>query len=77
VAEVQARERALDRSYYPRFYLQGSAYARGMGVQANGMTGGAASGLGPNIQNWALGASVTFPAFDYFFDSGPQERRGQ
>jgi outer membrane protein TolC len=66
VAEVQARERALDRSYYPRFYLQGSVYARGTGVQANGMTGGAASGLGPNIQNWALGASVTFPAFDYF-----------
>jgi outer membrane protein len=66
VAEVKAREKALDRSYYPRFYLQGSAYARGTGIQANGSTGGVASGLGPNIQNWALGASVTFPAFDFF-----------
>jgi outer membrane protein TolC len=66
VAEAQARKRALDRSYYPRFYLQGSAYARGTGVQANGMTGGAANGLGPNIQNWVLGASVTFAVFDYF-----------
>jgi outer membrane protein TolC len=66
VLEVKAREKALDRLYYPRFYLLGSAYARGTGVQPDGRTGGAASGLGPNVQNWALGASVTFPAFDWF-----------
>jgi len=41
-------------------------YARGTGIQPDGRTGGAASGLGPNIQNWALGASITFPAFDWF-----------
>jgi len=66
VAEVKARENALNRSYFPRLYLQGASYARGTGIQADGRTGGAASGLGPNIQNWALGASITFPVFDFF-----------
>jgi outer membrane protein len=66
VSEVKARERALDRSYYPRLYVQSAAYARGTGIQPDGRTGGAASGLGPNTQNWALGATVTFPVFDLF-----------
>lgn len=66
ISEVKGRERVLARSYYPRFDLQGAAFARGTGVQADGRTGGAASGLGPNIQNWAVGASITFPAFDWF-----------
>lgn len=66
VAEVKAREKALDHLYYPRLYLQGAAYARGTGIQPEGRTGGAGSGLGPNIQNWALGATITFPAFDWF-----------
>jgi outer membrane protein len=66
VSEVQAREKALARSYYPRFYLDGAAYARGTGIQPDGRTGGFASGLAPNIQNWALGATVVFPMFDIF-----------
>jgi outer membrane protein len=64
IAEVKSREKALNRSYYPRFNLQATSYARGTGIQPNGATGGAASGLGPNIQNWAIGLSVTFPAFE-------------
>jgi outer membrane protein len=66
VAEVKAREKALNRSYYPRLYLQGAEYARGTGITHDGRIGGQASGLGPNTQNWALGASITFPAFDFF-----------
>jgi outer membrane protein TolC len=66
VTEVKAREYALNRSYFPRLYLQAAEYARGTGIQADGHTGGVASGLGPNIQNWAIGASIVFPAFDYF-----------
>ena len=66
VTEIRAREKALNRSYYPRFYLQGADFARGTGIQGDGGTGGAASGLGPNTHNWALGASVQFPAFDFF-----------
>ena len=66
VSEVKAREKALDRSYVPRVYLQGASFARGTGIGPDGRTGGAVSGLAPNTQNWALGASVTFPAFDWF-----------
>ena len=66
VSEVKSREKVLTRSYYPRLYLEGAAFARGTGIQADGRTGGGANGLGPNIQNWAVGAAVTFPAFDWF-----------
>jgi outer membrane protein len=66
VAEIRARQKALNRSYYPRFYLHGAEYARGTGIHPDGRILGAASGLGPETQNWALGASVTFPAFDFF-----------
>jgi outer membrane protein TolC len=65
IEEVKAREHALDRAWYPRFNLQATTYARGTGVQPDGTTGGAASGLGPNIQNWAVGMTVTFPALDF------------
>jgi len=64
VDEARAREKALDRSYFPRFNLEGTSYARGTGIDPSGSTGGAASGLGPNFQNWGLGISVTFPLFD-------------
>lgn len=64
INEVKSREKALDRSYFPRFFLQGATYARGTGIQPTGRTGGPASGLGPDIQDWALGMTVTFPVFD-------------
>jgi len=64
VDEIRARERALARSYFPRFNLQGTTYARGTGSRNDGTTGGVMAGLGPNIQNWAVGMSVTFPLFD-------------
>ena len=64
VAEIQAQRRALDRAYYPRFNLQGASYARGTGANPDGTTEGGVSGLGPNIHNWALGMTVTFPIFD-------------
>lgn len=64
VAEVKAREHALARSYFPRFSLMGAVYARGTGNRTDGSTGGAFSGIGPNIQNWALGMNVSFAAFD-------------
>jgi outer membrane protein TolC len=64
VAEARAQEHALERSYYPRFYLAGSAYGRGTGARTDGTTAGGLSGLGPNVGNWALGLTVTFPAMD-------------
>jgi outer membrane protein TolC len=64
IGEVQAREKALDRSWYPRFNLEAAEYARGTGIQPDGATGNPASGFGPNIQNWAVGMTVTFPLAD-------------
>jgi outer membrane protein len=64
IDEVKARERALDRSWYPKFNLESALYARGTGIQPDGSTGNAASGLGPNIQNWGVGLNVTFPLFE-------------
>ena len=60
VEEVKASERVLASSYFPRFTLQGASYARGTGARTDGATGGAFSGVGPNIQNWALGMTVQF-----------------
>ena len=64
VAESEARMVALAKSWYPRFLLQSSSYARGTGANPDGTTGGALSGIGPNIQNWAVGMTVTFPALE-------------
>jgi outer membrane protein len=64
IEQAQAQLRALERSYFPRFYLQGSAYARGTGDELNGKTLGWLNGLGPTTQNYALGFSVTFPVMD-------------
>lgn len=58
----RAKESALDKSYYPRFNLQGSTYARGSGARPDFRMGGAFSGFGPNIVNWGAGLTVTFPA---------------
>lgn len=64
VEQLRARLRTLERSYFPRFYLQASAYARGTGAEITGTNLGGLNGLAPTIQNYALGFTVTFPAFD-------------
>jgi outer membrane protein TolC len=64
VEQARAQLRALERSYFPRFYLQGAAYARGTGAETNGDRLGGGSGLAPNYQNYALGFTVTFPVSD-------------
>ncbi len=64
VEQAKAQLRALERSYFPHFYLQASAYARGTGAETNGERLGGLNGLAPSVQNYALGFSVTFPLFD-------------
>ena len=64
VEQTKAQLKALERSYFPRFYLQGSAYARGTGAETDGKLLGGVNGLAPSFQNYALGFSVTFPALD-------------
>ena len=65
IAETEARLHALDRSYYPRFAVQGTSYARGTGALPDGRLLGGVNGLGPNVQNWAAGFTVTFPVFEF------------
>ena len=65
IEQAKAQLHALERSYFPRFYLQGAAYARGTGAETNGSILGGVNGLAPTIQNFALGFSVTFPVFDF------------
>jgi outer membrane protein len=61
-----ARVRTLDRSYYPRFYLQSSVSGRGTGVNTDGSLQGGASGLDLQRENWATGLTVTFPLMEIF-----------
>ena len=61
---IRAREKVLDRSYYPRFLVQATTFGRGTGAHVDGTTGERGAGLGPDVGNWALGMTVFFPAFD-------------
>ncbi len=40
VEQMKTQLRILERSYFPRFYLQGSAYVRGTGAEVNGEQSG-------------------------------------
>lgn len=61
IVESKSREQVLDKSYRPKLALQGSTYARGTGANADGSTLGGVNGLGPNIVNYGVGVTVTFP----------------
>ena len=65
VDTVRARERVLGRAYFPRVDVQSALAARASGAQVPGQPL-LSDGLWPRVPNWALGASVTFPAFDLF-----------
>lgn len=62
IDETRARQKVIDKSYAPRFNAQASSYARGTGANPDFTTLGGANGLGPNIYNWGVGLTVTFPA---------------
>jgi outer membrane protein len=64
VEQKKAELQILERSYFPRFFAQGSAYARGTGARVDGTRLGGLDGLAPDTQNYALGFTVTFPVFD-------------
>ncbi|HYZ86811.1 MAG TPA: TolC family protein [Bryobacteraceae bacterium] len=64
VTEARARLRAVERSYVPRFDVQATTYARGSGALRDGRILGGINGLGPNVQNWGIGLTATFPVFE-------------
>lgn len=66
IAELRSRLTALEKTYYPQFELQGLAAARGTGLATNGDRLGGFNGLGPTVQNYSVGLTVTFPVMDKF-----------
>ena len=64
IEQARAQLKAIERSYFPRFYAQASAYARGTGAELNGNRLGNVNGLAPTVGNAAVGFSVTFPIMD-------------
>jgi outer membrane protein len=62
---ARARQRTLDRAYYPQITLQSAFSARGTGSETPGVPS-FGNGLWLQVPNWAVGASLTFPAFDIF-----------
>lgn len=65
VETSRARERVVDRSYFPRFNFQSAAFGRGTGALLNGAFDNG-KGWYPNNANWGVGMTVTFPALDIF-----------
>jgi outer membrane protein len=66
VQETAAQVRAADRSYYPRFNLQGSISGRGTGANLDGSFAGGTTGLDLQRENWAAGLTASFPVLDIF-----------
>jgi outer membrane protein TolC len=62
---VRARQRELDRAYFPRFNWQTALFGRGSGALLNGQFD-RGRGFYPDTMNWATGMTVTFPVFDIF-----------
>jgi outer membrane protein TolC len=66
VREVQAQEKVLKRSDYPRFFLQAEGFGRGSEVPNNGTIIGNWNGLAPGRGNWVAGLTILFPdVFDF------------
>ena len=65
IETVQARQRALDKAYYPRFSLQLGLNGRGSEFDPTGNLLDGDEGLLPDRGNWIAGVSVVFPALDF------------
>ena len=65
IEQAQAQLRATERSYFPKFAVQGAVYARGTGAATDGERLGALNGMAPTVQDFAVGFTVTFPIMDF------------
>ena len=60
----EAREKAIEKAFFPRFNLQAATYARGSGALTNGTLAAGTTGLMPDVPNWGVGLTVTFPLLE-------------
>jgi outer membrane protein len=66
VHQIQQQEKVLDRTDYPRFFLQADGFGRGSQVPNNGSIIGNANGLLAGRGDWVAGITITFPnVFDF------------
>ncbi len=61
VRQIQTEEKILQRSDYPRIFLQGEVFGRGSEVPNNGTILGNWNGLAPARGNWITGITILFP----------------
>lgn len=61
VRQIQAQEKILQRSDYPRLFLQAEAFGRGSEVPNNGSIIGNWNGAAPARGNWLTGVTILFP----------------
>jgi outer membrane protein len=65
IETVRARDRVLDRSSLPHVTFQSAFAGRDSGAIVPGLAS-QPNGLGLRVPNWAVGLTVTYPAFDIF-----------
>ncbi|MCI0417685.1 MAG: TolC family protein [Acidobacteria bacterium] len=72
---VKARQKELERSYFPRFDFQAATFGRRSGAQTNGELLRGFNGLSPNTINRGVGFTAKFQLFDYASIRSPQRNR--
>lgn len=74
VKQVQAQEKTVEKTNYPRLFLQGEGFARGSGVVSNGSYVGNWNGAAPVRGNWVTGVTILFPDVFGFKARSEQEQ---
>ena len=65
ISQSAAQVHAIERTWVPRFDLEGAGFARGTGAQTDGSRSPGANGLAPTVANYAFGFTITFPFMDF------------
>ena len=74
VHQVQAQEKVLSKTVYPRIFLQAEGFARGSEIPNNGSIIGNWKGLAPGRGDWVAGFTITFPNIFDFKARNDEER---
>lgn len=59
--QIQSEEKVLQRTDYPRIFMQGEVFGRGSEIPNNGAIIGNWNGLVPARENWVMGITIMFP----------------